>query len=155
MLWVLKRFTELTPDELYAILALRQKVFVVEQACAFLDADGLDRQCQHLFATDDAGELLAYLRILPQSTGSADLPPAVTIGRVVTAPTARGTGLGRALMQRGLQLVQAQSGRVPVHISAQARLERFYAELGFVRASADYDEDGITHLAMLRPADRA
>ena len=155
MLWVKKSFAELTAGELYAILALRQKVFVVEQTCAFLDADGLDEKCQHLFAQDASGEILAYLRILPLSAGSDALPPAVTIGRVVTAPQVRGTGLGRELMQRGLQLVQAQSGPVPVHISAQSRLERFYTTLGFVRASGDYDEGGIPHLAMRRAADSA
>lgn len=152
MEWINKSFAELKTTELYAILALRQQVFVVEQKCAFLDVDGADPQCHHLFAQDSAGALLAYLRILPMSTGHGLLPPARSIGRVVTAPATRGLGLGRELMRRGINLVHAQSGPVPVHVSAQSRLERFYTELGFVRASADYDEDGIPHLSMLRVA---
>lgn len=182
MRWIDKRFAELSLVQLYAILALRQQVFVVEQACAYLDADGLDPLCDHLFAegsadppaaataavaahkpsvqaaaepsaetaaAQSAGELLAYLRILPA------LPEEVRIGRVIIAPPARGLGLGRQLMQRGLALAHARYGPVPVRISAQAHLERFYAGLGFVRASENYEEDGIPHLAMLRPAGAA
>ena len=145
MRWVDKEFTELTAGELYAIVALRQRVFVVEQACAYLDADGCDPACHHLWAERD-GQLLAYLRIVPVGLKFAE----VSIGRVITAPAARGTGLGRELMRRGLQWVSARLGAVPVRIGAQARLERFYRELGFVRASDDYDEDGIPHLEMLR-----
>jgi len=71
----------------------------------------------------------------------------VSIGRVVTAPEARGTGLGKELMQRAL----AAFGPVPVRIGAQAYLERFYRELGFVPAGEPYLEDGIPHVEMLRP----
>jgi ElaA protein len=138
--WHVKTFETLTAVELYAIMALRQQVFVVEQKCAYQDADGVDMVCKHLWA--QRGAIQAYLRIVPAGVKF----PEVSIGRVITAPMARGTGLGRELMKRGL----AEVGSVPIRIGAQAHLEKFYAELGFVRASDVYDEDGIPHIEMLR-----
>lgn len=140
--WKDRAFDELTPAQLYAILALRERVFVVEQKCAYQDADGYDAASRHLWAEDDTGALHAYLRIVPAGVKFAE----VSIGRVVTSPQARGAGLGRVLMQRGIAL----AGPVPVRIGAQAHLEAFYTSLGFARCSDVYDEDGIPHIEMLR-----
>jgi ElaA protein len=139
--WHLRAFDELATAELYALVALRERVFVVEQRCAYLDADGLDPLARHLWASRGE-DLVAYLRILPAGAKFAE----VSLGRVVTAPAVRGTGVGRELMRRGI----AAAGAVPIRIGAQAHLERFYGELGFVRASDVYDEDGIPHIEMLR-----
>ena len=128
--------------QLYKILAMRQRVFVVEQNCAYLDADGVDHVSRHLWAEAADGAVRAYVRIVPAGIKFAEL----SIGRVITAPEARGTGLGKELMQRAL----AASGNVAIRIGAQAHLEKFYGELGFVRASDVYDEDGIPHIEMLR-----
>lgn len=144
MNWHARAFDELTVHELYAILALRGRVFVVEQNCAYLDADGADQVSRHVWAADEAGAILAYARIVPAGTKF----PEVSIGRVITAPEARGTGLGKELMRRGI----AAAGAGPIRIGAQAHLEKFYGELGFVRASEPYDEDGIPHIEMLRRA---
>jgi ElaA protein len=141
--WHVRAFAELTTAELYAIVHLRERVFVVEQKCVYLDADGLDPQAQHLWATRDDG-VIAYLRILPAGVKYAE----VTIGRVVTAPEARGGGLGRELMQRGI----AAAGAVPIRIGAQAHLEAFYGALGFRRAGEPYVEDDIPHVEMVRPS---
>jgi ElaA protein len=169
--WQDKSFNQLTVHELYAILALRQRVFAVEQVCAYLDADGVDPDCHHLWAElsgpapgrqgaagpdtarvlPSGATVVAYLRVVP----SLRRFPEICIGRVVTAPEVRGTGVGRELMQRGLALVHRLAGPVAIRIGAQARLERFYEEFGFVRASADYEEDGIPHLEMLRAAPAA
>jgi ElaA protein len=139
--WHERTFAELTPAELYAILALRQRVFVVEQNCVYLDTDGVDQVSRHLWA-ERGGVPAAYLRIVPAGVKF----PEASIGRVITAPEARGEGLGRELMKRGL----AAAGAVPIRIGAQAYLEKFYGELGFVRVSDVYDEDGIPHILMLR-----
>ena len=138
--WHDRAFGELAAAELYAILALRARVFVVEQACVYLDADGVDPVCRHLWAAGEA--IVAYLRVIPAGVDYNE----VALGRIVIAPEARGSGLGRTLVRRGLEAV----GRVPVRISAQAHLERFYLELGFRPASDVYLEDGIAHLEMLR-----
>jgi ElaA protein len=140
--WLDRSFSELSAIDVYAILALRQRVFVVEQKCAYLDADGLDPQCRHVWAEDAAGTIHAYLRIVPAGLKLDE----VSIGRVIVAPEARAQKLGKTLMKHGLALC----GDVPVKVSAQAYLEKFYTELGFSRVSDNYDDDGIPHLDMLR-----
>ncbi|HET9625283.1 MAG TPA: GNAT family N-acetyltransferase [Kofleriaceae bacterium] len=142
--WHDRAFLALTVSELYAILALRDQVFVVEQKCIYLEADGYDPPSRHLWATGADGAIHAYLRILPPGAKFAE----ASLGRVLVAPVARGTGLGKELMRRGLAAV----GPVAVRIAAQAYLERFYNELGFHRVADPYDEDGIAHVDMIRPA---
>ena len=142
MNWHDKSFDELTVRELYAILTLRAQVFVIEQSCVYLDPDGKDAASRHLWAAR-GDDVLAYLRIVPPGVSYAE----IAIGRVVTAPAARGSGLGKELMRRGI----AACGAQPIRIGAQCYLEKFYSELGFRRAGPDYVEDGIPHLEMLRP----
>jgi ElaA protein len=139
--WFDLTFGELTTTQLYRITELRERVFVVEQACVYLDADGIDLQARHIWA-ESADRIDAYLRIVPAGVKFAEL----SIGRVIVAPHARGTGLGKELMQRGI----AAARGAPIRIGAQAHLEKFYADLGFTRASDDFVEDGIPHLEMLR-----
>lgn len=142
-----KAFAELTVDELYAILALRQEVFVVEQACAYLDCDGLDRVARHLWTARGAGdEVVAYARILPPGAKFEE----ASLGRVITASSARRTGAGRVIVARAIAAIEHSWGRGAIRISAQSYLERFYRELGFERVGAEYLEDGIPHIEMLR-----
>jgi ElaA protein len=142
--WHDRAFAELSAIDLYTILALRERIFIVEQKCIYQDVDGYDPQARHVWADDASGTMHAYLRILPAGVKY----PEIAIGRVIVAPEARGTGLGKTLMTYALQIV----GNAAVRISAQAYLEKFYTELGFKRVSDDYDEDGIPHLEMLRTA---
>ncbi len=138
--WHDREFAQLTTSELYAIIALRERVFVVEQRCAYLDADGLDQRAMHVWATS-GGAMVAYLRLLPPGARFSEH----SIGRVIVAPEFRGSGLGRELMLRGMALVRVAA----IRISAQAHLEKFYSDLGFTRVSDVYDEDGISHIEML------
>jgi ElaA protein len=76
-----------------------------------------------------------------------------SIGRVVTDPSARGLGLGREVMRRGIAWCEKLHPGSPIRIEAQQYLERFYRELGFVTdpAKAPYDDEGIMHIEMVRP----
>ncbi len=140
-----KPFAELTPFELYEILALRQRVFAVEQNCVYQDCDGHDAGSRHLWLAND-GRMIAYARILP----AGEKYEQASLGRVVTAPEARKTGAGRAIVAAALEAIERAWGRVPVKIGAQAYLQKFYGSFGFVRVSDDYLEDGIPHLDMIR-----
>jgi ElaA protein len=145
MRWRWSRFEDLGVDDLYDALQLRCRVFVLEQG-PYLDADGLDRRSWHLLGRNDAGVLVAYLRVV--DSGSKYAEP--SIGRVVTAPEVRGTGLGRTLMAEGVAGCARLWPQQGIRISAQSRLERFYDGFGFRRVGDDYLEDAIAHVQMLR-----
>ncbi len=142
--WTLKAFEQLLPAELYAILRLRSQVFVVEQNCVFLDMDDRDQQSHHLMGWH-GNILYAYTRLVPQGI-SYDEP---SIGRVVTAQEARGTGIGRLLMQESISYVDLLYNKQPIRIGAQLYLKKFYESFGFIQASDIYDEDGIDHIKMI------
>ncbi len=144
MNWAWHRFDELGVDNLHDALQLRSRVFVLEQG-PYLDIDGIDRRAWHLLGRDVGPQLLAYLRVVDPGAKYAE----PSIGRVVTAPEVRGTGLGRALMREGLAGCVARWPGQAVRISAQARLQRFYSELGFCAVGDEYLEDHIPHLEML------
>ena len=116
---------------------------MVEQDCAYLDTDGMDFDAHHVLGWED-GALIAYLRIL--APGAVYAEPA--IGRVIVSTSARGRGLGRVLMREGMQHTRALYGDIPIKLSAQAHLDRFYRSLGFEVCGEGYDEDGIPHLPM-------
>jgi ElaA protein len=148
--WRCLPFHALGADTLYRLLRLRSEVFVVEQACVFLDMDGLDQQCLHVLGevVDEDGtvQLHASTRLVPPGAAFAE----ASIGRVVTAPAARGGGIGHALMAESLRLLEQVWGPQPVRIGAQAHLEAFYNRHGFVSDDKPYIEDGIPHIEMLR-----
>ncbi len=145
--WRWKNFASLSPDELYDIISLRERVFVVEQNCVYLDCDGIDRNSWHLSGYA-GGSLAAYLRVVMPGIKYKEH----ALGRVVTAPEARGSGYGKDLTREALARVHAQFGASPIRISAQAYLEKFYGSFGFTRQSEEYLEDGIPHIEMLRKA---
>lgn len=142
-------FEALDPRELYTILRLRQEVFVVEQECAYLDADEHDLEGWHVLGREPDGRVVAYARVLPPGT---TYPDHVSIGRVLTVPDRRGSGVARALMESTLGVVAEQFPRRPVKISAQSYLIDFYASFGFRRVGEPYLEDGIEHVAMVLDA---
>lgn len=148
MQWQLKRFCELSVDELYEIMKLRMNVFIIEQACIYPDLDEKDRNPEtlHLFATDGS-EIRAYLRLLsPQFKG----PSMTSFGRVCTLAAARGNGLGHELIQRAVQALERLWPNLVCHISAQAHLQNFYKHYGFEAVGETYLEDGIPHVGMER-----
>lgn len=150
--WELQPFSALTAAKLQAIHVARQAVFIVEQNCPYQDADDYDLSSHHLCdwgtLVDGSEQLLAYLRIVPPR-GKFIEP---SIGRVITAAAGRGQGLGRELLRRGVAATAQLYPAQPIRIAAQHYLEQFYQRFGFVTASEIYLEDGIPHIAMLRPA---
>lgn len=143
-----KTFQALSLQELYDVMVLRQAVFVVEQNCPYLDADGRDQVSHHLMGWL-AGELVAYVRILPKGTIYESYP---AIGRVITGQTIRGKGKGMELMQQAIAISEQLYPHQAIKLSAQAHLQRFYSSLGFVVVGEGYLEDGIPHIAMIREA---
>lgn len=140
-------FDALPPRLLYGVMALRQRVFVVEQNCAYADLDGRDFEARHLIAvTGDDLRAAACLRLFAPE--NADIAPAARLGRIVVSPDCRKTGLGPALIREGLAEAARLYPGFPVVISAQAALAGYYAGFGFVAEGAVYDEDGIPHVTM-------
>jgi len=147
--WHFSRFADLTPFDLYDVLAARQNVFILEQTCLYPDIDGYDLEAHHLLGwrdVDGKRQLAAYLRVLAPGAKYDEM----SLGRVVTTPAARGSGAGRALLDQGILHAEALHPGHRIRIGAQQYLERFYASFGFETVSAPYDEDGIMHIDMLR-----
>jgi len=144
--WSCKSFTELTNEELYKILQLRNSVFVVEQNCPYQDCDDRDQHCHHLMGWQQ-GVLVAYSRLIPP--GIAYKEP--SIGRVVTALMARGKNIGRELMELSIKYIPELFGEHSVTIGAQLYLKKFYETLGFIKTGDIYLEDGIEHIKMCLP----
>jgi ElaA protein len=142
--WNIKTFDVLTPAELYAILRLRNEVFVVEQKCIFQDADNRDQLAHHHMCWLD-NELIAYTRLLPPGT----MYEYASIGRVVTAQKARNKKIGKQLMLRSITGCYSIFGKVSIKIGAQFYLKNFYQSLGFIQTSEIYLEDDIQHIEMM------
>lgn len=148
MNWILKPWCELTTDELYELLALRAEVFVVEQTCPFQDLDGLDRRdgVLHLLGREGA-HLAAYVRIMAPGIGD---DCGAAIGRVVTSLTSRGGGLGHRLLAQAVRECEARWPAHSIWLGAQAHLQGFYGQHGFVAEGEGYLEDDIPHMGMRR-----
>ena len=142
--WTWARFDDLGVHALHDALALRCRVFILEQG-PYQDPDSADKHAWHLLGRSPDGALGAVLRVVDPGVHGAE----PSIGRVVVAPELRGTGAGRALLQEGLQRCRSVWPGRAVRISAQAHLQRFYGSLGFVAVSDVYLEDDIPHIEML------
>jgi ElaA protein len=143
--WGWKTFKELSIEELYNILWLRQAAFVVEQDCPYFDIDGQDQAFLHLIGQFE-DKLVGYLRLMPPQESNSP----VYFGRVVVDKKYRGHGVAKILIQSALDYVDLHFPHCVTVISAQSYLEKFYNPFGFVKVGAPYDEDGIEHIAMRR-----
>ena len=143
--WQDKHHSELSAKQLYAVLALRCAVFIVEQTCPYLDVDGQDMTAdnRHILGMR-CDELVAYARIL---TPADDAAP-VAIGRVIVSASARGLNLGNRLMEQALLSCEQHWPEREVYLSAQAHLQNFYGRLGFQAVGDIYLEDNIPHIDM-------
>ena len=141
--YIWKTFAELSSDELYAMIHLRQKVFIVEQDCPYIDVDYADQDAFHLLAYSDK-DLIGYLRAFRPGIkydGSS-------LGRIVTEINSRGLGIGKEITEEGVNFLSKEYPNHEIVISAQHRLEHFYVELGFKARGEVYLEDDIDHIQM-------
>ena len=145
MIWTLKSFDELTPKEVYAILQLRNEVFIVEQNCPYQDCDNKDLYAIHLMGMDQH-KLLAYSRLLAPGISYRES----SIGRVVSSPSARKTGIGKKLMEESIKQIFHLFQTDTIRIGAQLYLKKFYESFGFIQDGDMYLEDNIPHIIMLR-----
>lgn len=141
-------FNELTPKLVYRILKLRSEVFVVEQNCVYQDMDDLDLlpETRHLLF-QEAQNVNAYARILAPGASYSGFS---SIGRIVTSPDARGSGLGHALVEKAIVECTALWPQYAIKIGAQSHLTGFYGKHGFIAQGDEYIEDGIPHIHMVR-----
>jgi ElaA protein len=141
----IKKFDELTVNELYDILKLRTDVFVVEQSCPYSELDNKDKESIHIFYRD-LGEIAAYLRIIPKFL-SYDT---VSMGRICVKKEFRSKKLGREIVKDAIEYIEKNMKEYIITIGAQEYLKDFYASFDFKPVSEVYDEDGIKHLDMQR-----
>lgn len=142
-------FEQLSVQELYDIMVLRQAIFVVEQDCPYLDADGIDSAGWHLMGRNPKGKLVLYTRLLPKGISYKNY---TSIGRVVNHKSTRGMGAGQLLMWKSIELCRHLFGNEPIKIGAQTYLLEFYGKFGFQSTGENYLEDGIPHTKMVLPA---
>jgi ElaA protein len=143
--WITKAFNELTAAELYAIMQLRNEVFVVEQNCVYQDADDKDQESYH-FCGWINNILVAYSRILPVGLAYEKY---ASIGRVVSSPKYRGTGIGKELINKSIEQTYSLYPVTEIKIGAQLYLKKFYERVGFKQDGEGYLEDNIPHIPML------
>lgn len=142
--WSLKPFERLTAKELYQVLLLRSKVFVVEQKCVYLDMDNKDQKALHLMGWYN-NLLVAYARLF----APGDYFRESAIGRIISAPEVRGQGIGKLLMQECIEIAHRTYGDTSIRIAAQYYLEGFYRSFGFQGEGEQFLEDGIPHIEMV------
>jgi ElaA protein len=139
-----KTFEQLTKDELYALLKLRQQVFIVEQNSIYSDLDDCDQEAMHYLEFDPTGHLIAYARYryIP-------VDDEVKIERVVLEPQARGLGLGKSLIVAMLKDIQGEYPKVKITLSSQLDASEFYRRLGFVEFGGEQEDGGVMHVGMV------
>lgn len=143
--WRLREFAELTREELYALLRLRQDVFVVEQQCCYADIDGFDQQAVHMLIFDPPETLVGYQRLFAPGIWCDE----AAISRIIIAESHRASGLGVEMVRRGVQWCLREHPEAGIRIGAQAHLENFYGRNGFTVAGNERVVDGIPHVDML------
>ncbi|WP_242954702.1 GNAT family N-acetyltransferase [Desulfitobacterium chlororespirans] len=139
---IVKRFEELTAEELYEILKIRVAVFVVEQNCPYQEIDGKDKQSFHIYLKDDCG-IQAYLRVVDKGVSFNE----VSIGRVIAVK--RRCGIGSRILSEGVKVAKNRLGAAAIKIEAQTYAKEFYEQQGFKQVSEEFLEDGIPHIQMI------
>ena len=144
--FICKHYNRLNKAELYELMQLRQEIFIVEQNCPYVDADGKDLHAWHFFGRNESGQLVVYTRLLPAGISYSDY---ASIGRVMAHKSVRGSGAAQFLMKESIKRLKKLCPNDKIKIGAQAHLKRFYETFGFQQSGEEYDEDGIPHMPMI------
>ncbi|EJO5347794.1 GNAT family N-acetyltransferase [Clostridium botulinum] len=144
MEWKMRKFNELSTEEIYEILRIRNQIFIVEQKCPYEDCDGKDKNAYHLFCMDK-GKIISYLRILEKGVSYDE----ISIGRVLVNENYRGTGLAKKSISKAIDFIENNLNEKSIKIQAQHYLLDFYKSFGFKPISEVYLEDNIPHIDML------
>ena len=139
---VIKKWIDLSIDEVQSIFGLRSEVFIVEQECPFQDVDGRDPEADHLLLYEN-NILCGYTRIFPKNTYFKE----ASFGRTVVKKKYRGRGYGHVLVKESIKYLKNKK-ESPIKISAQSYLKKFYTSHGFTAIGEEYLEDNIPHTAM-------
>lgn len=130
----IKSFDQLSPLEIYNILKIRQDTFMIEQKIIYEDIDGKDPHCIHIWCQEEKShDFLAYLRIVPIKEAKQ-----VSIGRVLTIQAARGQGIARELMKKGIKFIRSHYTDYLLTLSAKEKLCPFYETLGFTKTGKPF-----------------
>lgn len=148
MEWKIKKFENLSIEEIYKMLKVRNEVFVVEQNCPYQDCDGKDTQAYHLFL-EDSGDVIAYTRILEKGVSYDE----ASIGRFLVKEEYRGKGLAKEMLVRAINFVEESLKENSIRLSGQVYIKDFYKSNGFKEVSDTYLEDDIPHVEMLYTSD--
>ena len=142
-------FESISKEELYDVLSLRQRVFIIEQDCFYEDLDYSDQDANHLLLYKD-NKLIGYSRVFQPGIKY----DAASIGRIVTDLDYRGRGYGKSITQEAIQFLKNNFPGSDISISAQYRLVNFYKDLGFEIEGEVYLEDNIDHIKMTLVANK-
>lgn len=149
MEWKMKRYKDLTIEELYSILKVRNEVFVVEQNCPYQDCDGKDKKAYHLFLEDN-GDVIAYTRILEKGVSYDE----ISIGRFLVQEKHRRKGLAKEMLKRAINFIEESLNEKSIRLSGQVYIKDLYKSFGFKEVSDIYLEDNIPHVEMLYKSDK-
>ncbi len=144
--WHLKKFEELSLNELYGFLQLRIKTFVIEQQSFYNDLDGLDLKALHLWCVDEKNTIFSYARLIPPKIKFQE----ASFGRVLVNECDRGNGYGKKMIEKILEVMSALYPNFSIKIQAQSYLKKFYESFGFFVISDEYLEDGVAHIDMYK-----
>ena len=139
---IIKKFNELSLEELYEILKIRVSIFVVEQKCPYQEIDDKDKQAYHIYIKEN-NQIKAYLRVLDKGVSFKE----VSLGRVLT--TERNKGYSNIIIKEGINVAKEKFHADKIKIEAQSYTKRLYEKYGFKQISDEFLEDDIPHIIML------
>ena len=137
-----KRFEELSLEELYEIIKIRVSIFCLEQNCLYQDLDDKDKKAYHVYIKEN-DKIKAYLRVLDKGISFDE----ISIGRVLT--TERGMGFGNVILREGIRVAKEMMNADKIKIEAQLYAKGYYEKFGFKQISDEFLEDGIPHIKMI------